>query len=188
VVKRDSRELILKSAKTEFAAGGLGGARVERIARRAGVNKQLIFYYFGSKARLYDAVLDSAAIELSEATAAKAPSALRETLGEVYRRLREHPETLALLLQGIRERSAQDPSIARSLTQPWREIRDAISAGQGVGLVRDDVDPDTLALQAVVLVVGYLVLEPALSRMPRSVPQDRWTTLVGETFTRILAW
>lgn len=52
-----SRERILEAALAEFAAKGYAGARVGEIADRAGVNKQLISYYFGGKAGLYDALL-----------------------------------------------------------------------------------------------------------------------------------
>jgi TetR/AcrR family transcriptional regulator len=50
---------ILKGAIAEFAEHGLAGARVDRIARRAGVNKAMIYYHFSSKEALYQAVIDS---------------------------------------------------------------------------------------------------------------------------------
>ncbi|WP_163507567.1 TetR/AcrR family transcriptional regulator [Fodinicola acaciae] len=51
-----SRRLILQAAVAEFSANGFAGARVSRIADRAGVNKQLISYYFGGKQGLWEAV------------------------------------------------------------------------------------------------------------------------------------
>lgn len=44
---------ILEAAKAEFGAKGFAAARVSDIASRAGVNKQLISYYFGGKEGLY---------------------------------------------------------------------------------------------------------------------------------------
>ena len=41
-----SQSTILAAARDEFAEHGLGGARVDRIAERAGLNKRLIYYYF----------------------------------------------------------------------------------------------------------------------------------------------
>ena len=61
-----SREAILAAAADEFAAEGLAGARTERIARVAGVNKALIHYYFKNKETLYGAVLDSVFAGLSQ--------------------------------------------------------------------------------------------------------------------------
>ena len=60
----DSRRAILAAARTEFSAHGLSGGRVLRIAERAGVNKQLIYYYFGSKDDLYRAALESVYAEI----------------------------------------------------------------------------------------------------------------------------
>jgi AcrR family transcriptional regulator len=53
----DSPSWILEVAADEFAANGLAGARVNDIASRAGLNKQLLYYYYGSKEGLYGAVL-----------------------------------------------------------------------------------------------------------------------------------
>ncbi|MBS1677633.1 MAG: TetR/AcrR family transcriptional regulator [Actinobacteria bacterium] len=51
-----SRSALLKAAFQEFSARGFAGARVAEIARVAGVNKQLITYYFGGKEGLYKAL------------------------------------------------------------------------------------------------------------------------------------
>src|ERR1700748_447005 len=48
----------LAAGGREFAASGLAGARVDEIAARAGVNKQLVYHYFGDKDALYLAVLE----------------------------------------------------------------------------------------------------------------------------------
>ena len=52
-----TRARILKAALAEFAANGLAGARCEDIARRARVNKRMLFYCFGSKEELYREIL-----------------------------------------------------------------------------------------------------------------------------------
>ncbi|QKV93116.1 TetR/AcrR family transcriptional regulator [Streptomyces sp. NA02950] len=49
-----SRRLLLEAAMDEFAEKGYAGARVQDIADRAGVNKQLINYHFGGKEGLYE--------------------------------------------------------------------------------------------------------------------------------------
>jgi AcrR family transcriptional regulator len=53
-----TRHALLDAARHEFADKGLAGARVSEIAERAGVNKQLISYYFGGKQGLYDALVE----------------------------------------------------------------------------------------------------------------------------------
>ncbi len=56
--KKDTREKILESARIEFAKRGMAGARVDRIAIIARVNKAMIYYHFHSKENLYQAVID----------------------------------------------------------------------------------------------------------------------------------
>jgi TetR/AcrR family transcriptional regulator len=48
---------ILAAALTEFAAKGFAGARVDAIARRAGINKRMLYHYFGDKEALFRAML-----------------------------------------------------------------------------------------------------------------------------------
>lgn len=56
----DTRTRILAAARAEFAARGFAGARVKTIAARARANKRMLYYYFHSKERLFDAVLAAA--------------------------------------------------------------------------------------------------------------------------------
>lgn len=50
---RGSRDRVMEAACAEFAARGFEGAKVDRIARRAGLNKAMIYYHFRSKRALY---------------------------------------------------------------------------------------------------------------------------------------
>ena len=52
-----TRERILSAALKEFAAKGFAGARVDAIARRAAINKRMLYHYFGNKERLFREVL-----------------------------------------------------------------------------------------------------------------------------------
>ncbi len=52
-----SRERILSAALKEFSAKGFAGARVDAIARRANINKRMLYHYFGDKEELFRAVL-----------------------------------------------------------------------------------------------------------------------------------
>src|SRR5581483_7724117 len=65
-----TRAAILKAATAEFARSGLEGARTDEIARAAGVNKALLYYYFRDKEALYGAVLDQVFGGLREKVAA----------------------------------------------------------------------------------------------------------------------
>ncbi len=59
-MKQDRTEKVhqlLSAARSEFARAGLRGARVDDIARAAGMNKRLLYHYVGDKEALFDAVL-----------------------------------------------------------------------------------------------------------------------------------
>jgi TetR/AcrR family transcriptional regulator len=53
-----TRAAILDAATREFAAEGVAGARIDEIARAAGVNKAMLYYYYRDKETLYGAVLE----------------------------------------------------------------------------------------------------------------------------------
>ncbi len=76
----DSRSRILDAALREFSALGLAGARTDRIAERAGVNKALLYYYYGSKEKLYAAALELIATRIRDRSMAVLTS--RATAGE----------------------------------------------------------------------------------------------------------
>ncbi len=63
---RDSKHKVLRAAAEEFAEHGLSGARVDRIAQRAGVNKAMIYYHFSSKETLYTKVIDEYLITVAD--------------------------------------------------------------------------------------------------------------------------
>lgn len=66
----DSRSRILDAALSEFSANGLAGARTDRIANAAGVNKALLYYYFESKENLYIAALEMISAKIRDRTLA----------------------------------------------------------------------------------------------------------------------
>lgn len=164
---------IVAAAREEYAKRGFAGARVEHIARRAGVNKQLLFYYYHSKRGLFQAVLTHAAGELESALTAFAVPAgrpldrLRGALEAQFDFLAQHSELVTLLAQpgGGREDLAPfAPAIKRLVV--------LLAEGQGLGQVRDDVDPHLAAAQALVLMVGYLGMESAIAASARPLGAD----------------
>lgn len=62
-----TRARILAAAKKEFARNGLGGARIDEIARRANANKRMIYHYFGNKEDLFRIVLEEAYLDIRAA-------------------------------------------------------------------------------------------------------------------------
>src|SRR5579871_4461049 len=66
----ETRGRILDAALKEFAAHGLAGARTERIAAAASVNKALLYYYFESKEKLYLAAFEVVATRVRDSSLA----------------------------------------------------------------------------------------------------------------------
>ena len=162
---------IVAAARDEFAKRGFAGARVERIAAKAGVNKQLLFYYYHSKRGLFQAVLGAAVEQLEGALGALAAPAgrplerLRLALDAQFEFLAQHPELVTILAQAGRADLAPfAPAIKRLVV--------LLAEGQGLGQVRDDVDPHLTAAQALVLMVGYLGMESVVAASARPLGAD----------------
>ena len=153
---------IIDAARGEFARRGYEGARVGRIARLAGVNKQLLFYYYRSKRGLFQTVLNRGVSELESALAAfpatpgRPLERLHEVLASQFDYLTRHPDLVTLLSHAERVDAAPfAPAIRRLVV--------LLAEGQGTGQVRDDIDPHLTAAQGLVLMVGYLKLESLIA-------------------------
>jgi AcrR family transcriptional regulator len=98
-----TRDNILRAAIDVFAKHGFAGGRVEKISKAAESTDRMIYYYFGSKERLFVAVLETIYKELGDAEAAldleglDADQALREVIRFTWNHYLAHPEMLALL-------------------------------------------------------------------------------------------
>jgi TetR/AcrR family transcriptional regulator len=98
-----TRQKLLTAARREFARNGLAGARVDEIAERAGVNKQLVYHYFGDKDALYLAVLEWVYEEIRtqerKLNLAGLPpaEAIRKLIESSFDHLALHPDFIVLL-------------------------------------------------------------------------------------------
>lgn len=94
----NTRALLLRAARHEFAAHGIAGARVDRIAERAGVNKQRIYAHFGDKEQLFRHVVGDALDELSLAVTLTDDADPGEYVARVFDYHRTRPDLLRLFL------------------------------------------------------------------------------------------
>ncbi len=98
-----TRAAILRAATEEITAKGLNGARVDTIAKRAGVNKRMLYHYFGDKQGLYLSVLEEtyAAIRTAEIglnlTELDPVGGMRKLVLFTWQYFIDHPEFLSLL-------------------------------------------------------------------------------------------
>jgi AcrR family transcriptional regulator len=92
-----TRAKLIAAARQEFADHGIGGARVERIAQQADVSKERIYGHFGSKEKLFEAVL-AEALEEHTQTLGVPSDDLGEYVSRIYDFHRKNPQVLRLML------------------------------------------------------------------------------------------
>src|SRR2546429_8812202 len=109
---RVSPERILAAAAAEFAERGFAGARVDRIARRARVNKAMLYYHFRSKQELYRTLLRrhftlaADRLRAIAAGAGSAPEKLDQVVAGLAALIREHESFPAIMLREVAEGGA----------------------------------------------------------------------------------
>ncbi len=151
-MKRDARATrgrILAAATSEFAAFGIAGARVDRIAAAAQANKNMIYIYFGSKDQLFDAVLSAAIGQLLDTVPIDVGD-LPGYAGALFDHADSHPQLTRLARwHGLERPAGLLPEAAVSSTMNKIE---AIAAAQRDGAVGARLPPDQLL--AVVLSIA----------------------------------
>jgi TetR/AcrR family transcriptional regulator len=145
-----TRARILEAATNEFSANGLAGARTERIAEAAGVNKALLYYYFRSKQELYNAALEEIAekVVLSGLSAMSLKCSAGERLVHFalnhFDRIHTRRTFQSLLQQEMirlhrGEKNAVAPLVEKVFKPMMLRFREALAEGQNSGeLIRVD--------------------------------------------------
>ena len=77
-VAQKSREKIIAAAIEVYAEKGKHGVRMEEIAEAAGINKAMVYYYFGNRNNLYRSVLKSVFLRMFTMIGTKFEYALKE--------------------------------------------------------------------------------------------------------------
>jgi AcrR family transcriptional regulator len=141
VVKKSdlTKARLLTAATAEFAARGIAGARVDRIAADASLNKNLIYVYFGSKEQLFDAVYFQSVTEFLKAVAFDAHD-LPGYAGALFDYFRARPELIRL----ARWHSLERPGALPIAEQDKRSKVQALARAQAEGVVNAGVAPEDL--------------------------------------------
>ncbi len=164
---RDAKRTRLKlliAAREEFSRHGLSGARVGAIAKSAGVNKQLLYYYFGDKEKLYANVLEQAYEELRTAEQAlnlddlSPKEAIEKFIKFSFDFLVEHKYFVSLLND---ENLHEAKHIKKSTRLPLLHDRlrstigGALERGLATGVFKRQVDPADLYISIASLCFFY---------------------------------
>jgi AcrR family transcriptional regulator len=182
-----SQLAILDSARCEFAQRGLAGARMDSIAARAGLNKRLIYYYFGSKDDLFLAVLERTYADIREAEQqlhldeVEPVEAIRRLVSFTWHYYLDHPEFITLLNSENLHRAAHLKRSERiqDMNSPLVQLLDGVlERGRREKLFRSGVDPVQLYISIAALCYFYLSNNDTLSaifgrdlRAPKAMAQ-----------------
>ncbi|SEJ44278.1 transcriptional regulator, TetR family [Variovorax sp. OK605] len=182
-----SQLAILASARDEFSARGLAGARMDSIAERAGLNKRLIYYYFGSKDDLFLAVLERVYADIRAAEQRlhldeiEPVEAIRQLVSFTWHYYLEHPEFITLLnsenLHGAAHLKRSER--IQEMNSPLVQLLDTVlERGKRDNLFRAGVDPVQLYISIASLCYFYLSNNHTLSaifgrdlRAPKAMAQ-----------------
>ena len=162
---RKTREMILDGALTEFSEKGFDGARIDEIALRAGVNKNLLYHHYGSKDGLFTALLERTYDTIRrrqkdlQLRGMDPVVGMRKLVIFTGRIWVQFPEFLRLLqsenLNGGRHvrASSEIPKMYDPLLDTIGEL---LERGSNTGVFRKDVDPIDLYISISALTAHYI--------------------------------
>ena len=167
-----TRNKLLLAARREFADSGLAGARVDEIAARAGVNKQLVYHYFGDKDALYLAVLEWVYEEIRSherklnLEGLPPERAIRKLIESSFDHLATHPDFILLLndenragarhVRGSRKLETMHSPLVSMVSQ-------ILSEGVRTGVFRKGINPVHLYISIAGLSYFFFSNTPTLS-------------------------
>lgn len=177
-----SSDVLLEAARQVFAERGLEGARVDDIARRAGVNKQLVYHYFENKDGLYTAVLEYVYGEIrrreQELDLSRYPpeEAMRRLVEFSFDYLATHPDFVSLLADENAHggRHLQGSDRVEAVNRPIVDlIATTLRRGETDGVFRKGLDPLHLYLSVAGMGFFYFANIHTLSRIfNRALAED----------------
>ncbi len=171
-----TRERIVAAATAEFAARGFDGAKVDRIAARARVNKAMLYYHFDSKADLYRAILRelfaSVARELTaERTAAGTPEdRLRQFVRILAATTAGRPHYPSIWLREMAENGRHlDASILELIAGILQTLADILREGRARGVFRQ-ANPLVVQMTIVAPLLLFAASAPMRARFAEVLP------------------
>jgi len=188
-----TREVILEAAEHLFAKQGFTKTTIKDIGTAARSNPALIYYYFGSKDSLYEAVIERLAAGLrsravgawpAEAASPPSPSELVERLVAGQSAfLAEHPAAPALMIREMLDHDGRRAGAFLPVaTELFRRLRGTIEEGQRQGLFAKDLDPRFAAISVVAQLLYFRLARAVVRRLLESDDPDFPSTELQHEF------
>lgn len=158
-----TKQKILETAEAAFAEKGFYGARIDEIADRAGVNKRMIYVYYGSKEELYITVLDTVYSRLAQSEGkvlseeTDPVSAIRRIIQQDFEFLSENLSFVKLILwENLNEGKYLQQSEAISAKRMSIQLLHImLRKGVDQGVFRKDLDINEVILSINMLCFSY---------------------------------
>ncbi len=168
--KKDSKNIIIEAAYKEFAEKGFDGARMQKIAERANINKAMLHYYFKDKETLYETVIEhfhtifDKIIEEKNVEANDRLSFIKQTIEAYFHIFFKYPDFKNIFIQelanGLKTMkkilTRQHPKEIKKITEKFfllNKIRELQSQNQ----IRKDIEEEHIMLSIVGLMESTLM-------------------------------
>ncbi|GAA4941283.1 TetR family transcriptional regulator [Streptomonospora halophila] len=176
---RDSaatRRKLLEAGREEFAEHGIAGGRIDRIAERAGVNKERVYGHFGSKEKLFQAVLE--AVKAEHAASLPRPGEdVGEWVGRLYDAHAANGTMVRLLMW--------EALYFEDRPLPEDGARSDVYAAKVLALAGSlGVEPDSAAAMSLLSLIGMGAWPFAMPHLARLVVGPRMLTAQGSADLR----
>ena len=179
-----TRQRLLDAATEEFAARGIAGARVDRIAHAARSNKAQIYNYFGSKDGLFDAVFD----RVVQATVSETPidpTDLPEYAGRLFDRYEQHEEIQRLATWYRLERADGDHPIDAIVASNAAKVK-AIADAQQAGLLTPRFQPAVLLALVLTISGTWSSIPPEYSGLVKRLSAAKRRQAIVDAVAKLL--
>jgi len=189
--RRSPEELqarILAAAIAEFAEHSYSGARIDKISKRAKTVDRMLYYYFGSKERLYQAVLEHLYAEMVEAqrsfvqTESDPVEGMKQLIAHSWHHYNRNPDLVRLLMTEhlLHAKYVKKSAKIRRVSMPLIEtIGNLLESGQRQRVFRSDIDAETVLMTVMALGFFYVSNHHTCSRwlgvdLMESQRRDAW--------------
>ncbi|MDR0719183.1 MAG: TetR family transcriptional regulator [Treponema sp.] len=160
--KRDpakTREKILMAAESEFSEKGYYGGRIDVIASRAGVNKRMIYEYYGNKQELYKTIFVYVYTRLGEGenkiltSETDCVKAIKKIIAFYFEYLAENPSYINLLLQENlnKGKAIKNMDFSKIRDSGLKNLRKHLEDGKKQGIFRKDISSEDIEISILLL-------------------------------------
>jgi AcrR family transcriptional regulator len=179
----ETRARIMKAATEEFAAYGIAGARMDRVAERASSSKERIYAYFGNKEQLFDAVFSNSVRAYFDEVDFDA-SDLPAYAGRMFDHFADAPQRLRLSTwyrlerpEGIGLQSVIDANDVRVK---------AIAAAQDAGVIPAGFTPVQMLALIQSLSTSWATMNPEFATLAENISRRERRRVVVQAVARVV--